>query len=369
MMKEIIYLDNSATTKPDPIVIEEMKYWLSEGFGNPSAKYDLGYESRKAIENARIKIATYMGVGDDPDSIIFTSSGSEANNLAIKGMTGLGYTYNVTSVIEHPSVLKTASDFVKIGVTPEGIIDKDNFPFTKRIDFISTMMLNNITGMKQPMDWSKDLPNHAIWHVDAVQSFGKMPLKIYERGIDMLSASGHKIGMCKGIGLLYVNKRARKHLKALIDGEQERGYRGGTESVPFIMGFSKAIELAYENMEENKIWLQKVHDYFVEKLIASNLDYEFNCPVDKQFPTHLNVSFNGIKGEQLQSQLNNYGIYISTGSACSSNDDKPNSTLKAMGYSDERCNSSIRFSFSKDTELADIDYTMEVLEAILPLMK
>lgn len=368
MVREVNF-DKAATTAASDEVIEAMMPWIGVA-SNPSSIHALGIKAKQAIEKARDKIALYLGV--EPDTLFFTSGATESNVWAIDGYKPSKYSYTLTSEIEHASILKNTwhlwSD--KIPATSEGKIDYENFKHLKEAAFCSFIHVNNVTGVKNDIKAiSETLADLAILHVDATQSFGKMNIDINGWGIDMLSASSHKISGPQGVGLLYMSKRVQRLMQPLICGTQQGGFRGGTENVAGIIGFSKAVELAYENMEVNQIRLHKLHDYFRDRLVASDFDYEFIVDPDKQCPTHMNVAFNGIKADQLLRRLSEHGIYASAGSACSNNESKLDHVLVAMGVDKDLIESAIRFSFSAENELDEVDYLMDVLKTELPLMR
>lgn len=357
------YFDYTATSPVKSEVFEAMKPWLTSKFGNPSSHYSLGYEARQAVEEAREIVANTIGA--DPDEIFFTSCGSEANTWAMtsikKRFACIAVGKPLISPIEHHSVLNTVADNTDyLDVDMFGRIQTHNLN-DKIKDYtylVSTMMVNNEVGTIQPIsEISKVCKERGIfYHVDAVQALGHIPINVKKLdGVTTMSFSGHKIGAPKGIGALYIRRNIQEFYKPLIyGGQQERGLRGGTENVAFIVGFAKACELLRDDSFKIRGTTIYCWDFLKDNIPNTYLN---GLPlIDKQHtPNILNVSFDGVRGEELVELLNEQGFYVSTGSACNSDSEEPSHVLKAMGLSDDRANGSIRISLSDETKLMDVN--------------
>lgn len=361
----MIYLDNASTTKPSEnvknAVIDAM-----ENFGNPSSMHRLGIDAEKIVKNSKSEVAKVLGVNSD--DIFFTSGGTEANNTAILGYCRRNKkrgTHIVVSAIEHPSVsvpFKKLSEegFVVsvVGVDDRGVLNIDEFQKSLREDtiFVSCMWVNNETGIIQPVDKLKEIMKkispRAILHVDGVQAFGKIECKPNKSGIDMMSVSGHKIHAIKGIGALYV-KNGINFDPHLIGGGQQKDKRSGTENVVGIA----AIGAAAREIDLSKDSVSNFRDRLEAGLKENIENVKINGEGEKS-PYILNVSFPGIKAEILLHALENHGIYVSTGSACSTNKPMPSPVLTAMGLKREEIMGAVRFSLSEDITEEDIDKTI-----------
>lgn len=368
-----VYLDNSATTKVAQEAVDAMVHALTQAFGNPSSLHRKGMEAEKIVSESRQKIASALGV--KAREIYFTSGGTESNNLAIKGTAYARKRYGkhmITTSIEHPSVLEAFMHLEKDGfnvtylkVDDKGHIDLEELKHAMRPDtiLVSIMYVNNEVGSIQPIqDAAKIISQNknTVFHVDAVQAFGKIPLIPNLSGIHLLSLSAHKVYGPKGVGALFV--RGGTKVDPLINGGgQEEGLRSGTENVPGIAGFSAAAELAFKNLS---LWQQRMRE-LKERLkngILSEIpDTVLNGPEDGA-PHILNISFLGTKAEVLLHALEMHGIYVSTGSACSSHKNAKSHVLLAMGKTPEEIEGAIRFSLSPFLSFEDIDYTVEVLK-------
>ena len=366
-MKQI-YLDNAATTKPLPGVVDAMKDYLYENYGNPSSLYDIGQINKQAIENARQKVARLLGVSSE--EILFTSGGSESDNWALKGILMPG-DHIITTKIEHHAILNACKWLEDQGVEVT-YLDVNKYGFVNPEDvgnaikdntfLVSIMYANNEIGAIQPIKQIGEIvkKNNIIFHVDAVQAFGHVPIDVDECCIDLLSCSSHKIYGPKGVGALFVRDTVK--IDPLIHGGgQEFGIRGGTENVFGIVGFGAAAEIAYWNMginaEKEKLittlLLQRIQDRIPHiKLNGPSLE-------TNRLPNNLNISIDGIRGEELMMLLNVRNIYVSTGSACNSSNGNPSHVLKAIGLSDEEANSSIRITVSPDIDENDIAYIVD----------
>lgn len=372
-----VYLDNSATTPIDPEVVEAMLPFLTEKFGNASSIHFFGQEARAAVDKARHQVADLINAR--PNEIVFTSGGTEANNLAIRGLLQANEKYGrhiITSQIEHSAVKNVCEDLEKSGyeitylpVYEDGIVRVEDLKNAVREDtiLISVMTANNEIGTIQPVEeigrFVKELRENGkkIWfHTDAVQAVGKIPVDVEEIGCDLLSLSAHKIYAPKGAGALYVRRGVRLHPQN-IGGHQERERRGGTESVPLVAAFGKACELAKINLWENSSQLGNLRDRFENEIGEKISDLVLNGKRETRLPNISNVSFRFIEGEGLLINLDMQGIAVSTGSACSSGSLEPSPVIRALGRNDELARGAIRFSFGKDNSPEDIEYLLEIL--------
>lgn len=373
-----VYLDNSATTKPYDEVVEAVAYNMKNIYGNPSAVHILGIRAEQKLNECRETISRTINCSKD--EIIFTSGGSESNNFALKAFLKKD-SHIVTSVIEHSSIINTCRELEKEGVRvtylnvdKKGKIDLKELEscLNKDTTLVSIMHVNNEMGAVQDIEnigrIIKDKAPRAKFHVDAVQSYGKLKIDTKKFNIDILSVSGHKIHGPRGIGFCYVRKGLVP--KALIQGGgQEKGYRAGTENVAAASGLAVAAEIMYKNMDKNSKKVQETKDYFIEKL-KSLEQYIVNSPQEEGFsPYILNVSFKGVRGEVLLHALENKGVYVSTGSACSSKSKKYSRILQAIEVDEEYIEGSIRFSFDENTTSEDIDYTLRVLDESLRFLR
>ncbi len=372
-----IYLDNSATTQPDPAVIEAMLPWLTEKFGNASSIHFFGQEARGAIDKARHQAADLINAR--PNEIIFTSGGTEANNLAIRGLLEANKKHGshiITSQIEHSAVKNVCEDLEKLGyevsylpVYDDGIVKLEDVESAIREDtlLISVMAANNEIGTIQPVEEIGRLVRRIretgkkLWfHTDAVQAAGKIPVDVEAIGCDLLSISGHKIYAPKGVGALYVRRGVRLHPQS-IGGSQERGIRGGTESVAHIAAFGKACELAKTRLPEAMVELANLRDKFEHGVGECIGDFVINGDPATRLPNISNISFRFIEGEGLLINLDMQGIAVSTGSACSSGSLEPSPVIRALGRNDELARGAIRFSFGKNNTMDDVEYVLDAL--------
>ncbi|GAW93362.1 cysteine desulfurase family protein [Calderihabitans maritimus] len=376
-MREI-YLDNSATTRVDPLVVEEMSRVMLENYGNPSSPHGLGVRAEKALSRARRQVASVLQV--KPEEIYFTSGGTEANNWAIRGTAyqrrGRGR-HLITSAIEHASVLHVFKELEKEGfevtylpVNQDGLVEPDTLEKALRPDtiLVSIMYVNNEIGSVQPLEsYSSILKEREgiVFHVDAVQGFGKLPIHPRDFFIDLLTISAHKLHGPKGVGALYV-RDALQIKSLLVGGEQEGNRRAGTENVPGIVGLGKAAELAARRMEEKGDYLSRLKERLVRGLLKIPGTH-FNSPGGaKGCPHILNVWFEGIdRGEVLVHMLENRGIYVSTRSACHSRRANPSHVLQAMKKKDEALTGAIRISLSYQNTEEEMEAAAEgITEAV-----
>jgi cysteine desulfurase len=373
-----VYLDHSATTPADPRVIEAMLPYLTEKFGNASSVHLWGQEARAAVDRARRQIASTIGAR--PNEIVLTSGGTEANNLAIRGVCEIVASHGrhvITSAIEHPSVRGTLDSLEKQGwevtrlpVYENGIVKIEDVRAALRPDtvLVSVMMANNEIGTIQPIadigalirDERRCGPRQIVFHSDAVQALGRIPVDVESLGVDLLSMSAHKIYAPKGAGALYLRRGVRLQPQQ-IGGHQERERRAGTESVASIVAFGAAVALAEEEMDSRDELMRRLRDRFESEVAARIADIRFNGDRAMRLPHLSNISFRFIEGEGLLIHLDMQGIAVSTGSACSSGTLEPSPVIRALGRDDELARGAIRFSFGKDNTEDDVDYVIEAL--------
>lgn len=379
---KIIYLDNSATTYTDPEVLKEMMPYFTDVFGNASSQHFCGRQASKAVDNARERIA--KAIGAKPNEIYFTSGGTESDNWAIKGIAAARADrgkHIITSCIEHPAVMKTCESLQKQGyevtylsVDNEGIISLDELKRAIRPDtiLISIMTANNEIGSIQPFREIGEIAKSRgiVFHTDAVQAVGNIPIDVVKDNIDLLSMSGHKFYGPKGVGVLY--KRNGLKIGRFMDGgEQERNLRASTINTPAIVGMGKAIEMAVEHMSENAKRIGALRDEFVSKVLASIDEIYYNGPKDtaKRLPSNANFSFKYVEGESILMRLDMAGIAVSSGSACSSGSLEPSYVLLSIGVPVEVAHGSIRFSFGKNNTMDDVNYTVEKLKETIDILR
>jgi len=373
-----VYLDHSATTPSDPRVVEAMLPYLTEKFGNASSVHSFGQEARAAVDLARRQVAAFVGAR--ANEIIFTSGGTEANNLAIRGLCEAAQRsgrHIITSAIEHPSIRSSINGLEQRGweatqlpVYDDGIVRLEDVRAALRPDtiLISVMMANNEIGTVQPIAEigalvraARARGNRHLWlHTDAVQAAGRVPIDVESLGCDLLSLSAHKIYAPKGTGALFVRRGVRL-IPQQVGGHQERERRGGTEAVANIVAFGAATELAQREMPERNEHTRRLRDR-LEKQIADSIgEIIFNGSREQRLPHLSNISFRFIEGEGLLIHLDMQGVAVSSGSACSSGTLEPSPVILALGRDDELARGSIRFSFGKDNSEADVDYVLDVL--------
>ena len=373
-----IYLDHSATTPVDPRVAEAMARSLTENFGNPSSVHGFGQQARAAVDRARREVAALLNA--KPNEIIFTSGGTEGNNLAIRGTCEASAAHGrhiVTSAIEHPSVRGVCSaleqrgwEVTRLPVYENGIVRVDDVRDALRPDtvLVSVMLANNEIGTIQPVreigalirERRANGHKHLYLHTDAVQAAGRMTLNVEELGCDLLTLSAHKLYAPKGTGALYVRRGVRL-VGQNIGGHQERERRAGTENVPGIVAFGEAARLAREELQERIAHDAQLRDRFESKVANVIPDLVFNGDRTIRLPHLSNISFRYIEGEGLLINLDLQGVAVSTGSACSSGTLEPSPVIRALGVNDEIARGSIRFSFGKDNTDSEADDVVEVL--------
>ncbi|MEA4988179.1 MAG: cysteine desulfurase NifS [Anaerovorax sp.] len=375
-----VYLDYSATTPVKKEVLDEMIPYFTEKFGNPSSLYEIGADSKEAITKARGQVADLIGAGEK--EIIFTSCGSESDNWALIGTAEAKKdkgNHIITTAIEHHAILHTCKYLEKhgfevtyLGVDKDGRINLSELEaaITDKTILISIMFVNNEMGAIQPIKEAAAIAKkHGIWfHTDAVQALGNVEIDVKELGVDMMSMSAHKIYGPKGIGAMYLRKGVV--LPGFIHGgAQEFKKRAGTESVPNIVGFGKAAELAKENLSEHIARLSELRDYFIKEVTTKISDVDVNGGMKYRHPGNVNLTFNFIEGESLLILLDMKGICISTGSACSSASLVPSHVLSALGVPVEKIHGSLRFSIGDFTTKEDLDYTVENLIEIVAKLR
>ena len=376
------YLDNSATTVCEPGVVEKVVQMMSVIYGNPSAMHNKGVEAENYIKEAKEIIAKTMKVQEK--ELIFTSGGTESNNLAIMGCAAANHRMGkhlITTKIEHPSVGNVMKHMEEDGfevtylpVDENGIVKLDKLKEALRPDtmLVSVMHVNNEIGAVQPIEEIGKLVkanNKAtLFHVDAIQGYGKYRIYPKKMGIDLLSVSGHKIHGPKGVGFLYCDSKVK--IKPIIfGGGQQKDLRSGTENVPGIVGLAEAAKEIYTDFEDKMKHLYEIKEYFVEKVTELE-GTKINGLTGKESAPHVvSVSFPGIRSEVLLHSLEDKEIYASAGSACSSNKPAVSATLKAINASKEHLDSTLRFSFSVHTTKEEIDYCIEVLKGLLPMLR
>ena len=378
--KKTIYLDNSATTQVHPEVKDAIQPYLSEKYGNPSSIHHKGQEAKKAVEDARKKVADLINA--EPKEIIFTGSGTEGNNMALKGIAFANKDrgkHIITTKIEHKSILnstkwleKQGFDVTYLNVDENGTVDIEQLKRTIRSDtiLVSVMFANNEVGTVQPIEEiSNLLKNKSIYfHTDAVQATGKLGLNVKEINIDLLTLSGHKMHATKGIGALYIRK-GTKIEPFMHGGGQERNLRSGTENVPEIVGMGKAAEIAKKDLEKNSIYLKKLGKRLKEDIFREIPELILNGHPEKRLPGNLNISFKYIEGESVVLLLDEKDICVATGSACTSNSLKPSYVLTAMKKDPVFMHGSIRFSIGAFNTEEDINTITRNLPEIIKSLR
>ena len=379
-MNKLVYLDNAATTKPASEVVQEMLPYLGASFGNPSAFYGFAGKAAQAVDEARKAIAETIGARQE--EIYFTAGGTESDNWALVATAEANEKkgkHIITSTIEHHAVLHTCEYLEKrgfeityVGVDEDGVVKLEELKAAIRPDtiLISIMAANNEIGTIQPIKEIGAIAreNKILFHTDAVQAFGHIPLNVDEMNIDMLSASGHKIHGPKGIGIMYI-RRGVKIGAFIHGGAQERRRRAGTHNVPGIVGMGKAAELAVRDMEEAAKKVSELRDYLIEKVMKEIPYTKLNGHRTNRLPNNANFSFSFIEGESLLIMLDQAGICGSSGSACTSGSLDPSHVLMAIGLPHEIAHGSLRLTLSEETTREDLDYTVETLKGIVKRLR
>ena len=379
-MEKLIYLDNAATTRVYPEVLEAMTPYFTEFYGNPSAFYSFSNTAGKAVAEARENIAKLIGA--KTEEIYFTGGGSESDNWALKA-TAEAYAkkgkHIITTTIEHHAILHTCQWLEKNGfevtyvnVDADGVVKLDELEAAIRPDtiLISVMAANNEIGTIQPlMEIGAIARKHGVlFHTDAVQAFAHIPINVDEMNIDMLSASGHKINGPKGIGVMYIRKGV-KILSYVHGGAQERRRRAGTHNVPGIVGMGKAVEIAAATMEEKTKYISELRDYLIEQVLEKVPYARLNGHKTDRLPNNANFCFRFIEGEGMLILLDQAGICGSSGSACTSGSLDPSHVLLAIGLPHEIAHGSLRLTLSEDTTKEEIDYTVDKLAEIIARLR
>ncbi|MGQ9609944.1 MAG: cysteine desulfurase NifS [bacterium] len=371
-----IYMDHSATTPVHPAVLEAMLPYFTKNFGNASSVHSFGRDAKNAIEEAREKIADFVGA--QPNEIIFTSGGTESDNFAIEGVAfenSKKGNHIITSVIEHHAVLNTCKHLESHGfqvsyvsVDEHGIVDLDHLKSLIRDEtiLITIMHANNEIGTIEPISEISAIAkeNGIIFHTDAVQSVGKVPVNVNDLGVDLMTMSAHKIYGPKGIGALYIRKGTK--IEPLIrGGHHERNRRAGTENVPGIVGFGKAVEVASADMEQESKRMWELTERLKEGLFEK-IEYVYeNSHPTKRVPNIINLSFDYVEGESIILNLDIKGVAASTGSACTSGSLEPSHVLTALGLCASTAQGAVRFSLGRDNTIEDVDYIIDIMPEII----
>lgn len=372
-----VYLDHAATTPVDEEVLEEMLPYFTKKYGNASSLHSFGREARDAIERSRERVAELIGA--ESEEIIFTAGGTESDNIAIKGIAfRKGKGHIITSQIEHPAVMATCQHLEKKGfdvtylpVDKYGMVSPEDVENAIRDDtiLITIMHANNEIGTVEPIEEIAKIAreNEIVFHTDAVQSVGKIPVNVKRIGMDMLSISAHKIYGPKGVGALYIKKGTK--IEAIIHGGgHEKGLRPSTENVPGIVGLGKACELAEKRMEEDMKRMQRLRDRLIKGVLEIEESY-LNGHPEKRLPNNAHFRFAAVEGESLILSLDDKGIAGSTGSACSSKKLKPSHVLMAIGLNEVQAHGSLRLTLGRENTEEEIDYVIEVLPPILEKLR
>ena len=374
-----VYVDNNATTKVAPEVLEVMLPYFSEYYGNPSSMHFFGGQVQKKVDEARAKAADFLGA--EPSEIVFTSCGTESDNAAILGTLD-SYPekrHLISTRVEHPAVGNVSTylgrkgyRITELSVDREGRLDLDELreSLTDETALVSIMYANNETGVIFPIEEIGGIvkARGISFHTDAVQAAGKIPLNMKNSKLDMLSISGHKLHAPKGIGILYIRK-GTKFSPFLIGGHQEKGRRGGTENVPYIIGLGKACELAKKHLSEENTRIKALRDYLEAKLLEKIPNTLVNGDRRNRLPNTVSVSFEYVEGESILLLLSDLGICASSGSACTSGSLEPSHVLRAMGVPFTAAHGSIRFSLSVFNTKEEMDYIIEHLPSIIQRLR
>ncbi|HEY6676080.1 MAG TPA: aminotransferase class V-fold PLP-dependent enzyme [Terrimicrobium sp.] len=372
--QRIIYLDNNATTQVDPAVFEAMMPWLREEYGNPSSVYSLGKRAAAALDTAREQVASL--IHGAPDELVFTSCGSESINSAILSAASIDpdKTHIITSAVEHSATIKLCEHLARRGyeitwlpVDELGRLDIERLASAIRPDtaLVTLLWANNETGVLFPIEEVAGLTNarKVALHVDAVQGVGKLALNVGELGVQFLSVSGHKLHSPKGVGALYVHKRTR--FTPWLRGSQESARRGGTQNVSSIVALGKAAEIAVDHLSADPGRIKRLRDRFEESILKSVAGAEVNGEREHRLPNTTNIAFEGIESEGALMLLDERGICCSAGSACTSGSVHPSHVLKAMGFSNYRARSSLRFSFGRFNTEEEVDIASAAVPEVI----
>ncbi len=378
MTEKVVYLDNNATTMVDPKVFEVMKPYFCELYGNPSSMHKFGGQVMRAVDKAREQVKNFLGANDAKE-IIFTGSGSEGDNMAIRGVleANKNKKHIITTKIEHPAVLnlfkyyeKQGYEVTYLGVDSQGNLDLNEL--SNAIDedtaLVSMMYANNETGVILPVEKAAKIVKQknpkTKFHVDAVQIAGKLPIDVKNTDIDLLSIAGHKIHAPKGVGALYI-KTGTLLPAFIIGGHQERGKRAGTENVPYIVALGEACEIAQKSLDYEMHEVKRLRDKLENGILERIYNAKVNGSTTNRVPNTTNIGFQYIEGELILLHLSDLGICASSGSACTSGSLEPSHVLKSMGVPFESLHGSIRFSLSRFTTEEEIDYVINVLPDVI----
>ena len=386
MDKNLIYMDHAATTPMDSVVLSAMLPYFSDIFANPSSIYALAQESRKVVDDSRLKIASLLGARRS--EIMFTSGGTESDNAALRGVaSALQSTgkHIITSQIEHHAVLHTCYQLEQLGyeisylpVDQNGIINPASVINAIREDtiLVSIMMANNEIGTIQPIeqicclvkDEAKRRGTNIIFHTDAVQAAGFLDFNVKKLGVDLLSLSAHKFYGPKGVGALYI-RRGTPFETQLSGGGQERGRRSGTENVAAIVGMAKALEISIENREQTNLHCIKLRDKLIKDVMSNIKGVNLNGDDTLRLPNNVNFSFSGVEGEPLLLGLDFAGICVSSGSACSSGSLEPSHVLTSLGLTDEQAQGSLRITLGRENTVEEVEKIVEVLVGLVAKLR
>ena len=376
---EFIYLDNNATTPLDPAVIEEMMPFLTKYYGNPSSGYAFAAKARKAVDLARERLAALLGC--EPSEIVFTSGGTESNNAVIHSALQFGALgkHIMTSAVEHSAVLRPCQDLEKrggtvtfLGVDQDGNLDLAKFGAGIRPEtaLVSTMWANNETGVLFPVEKIAEICRRkgVLFHTDAVQAVGKIPMRLRDTAINLLSLSAHKFHGPKGVGALYVNRRTR-FTPLIAGGSQENGRRGGTENVAGIVGLGKAAELACKYLAEENCNICSIRDHFEKSVLEAVSGASVHGTGAPRIPNTSSLSFEGIESSSALILLDRHGICCSAGSACRTGSQEASHVLRAMNPNGDGARRSLRFSFSRFNTEAEIDRAIEIVPKVIEKLR
>ncbi len=372
---EVIYLDNNSSTRIDPAVLEEMMPFLTSRYGNPSGSHRFGAQVKEATNLARERVAAMLGC--QPNEIVFTSCGTESDNAAIHSALQMSpdRRHVVTTAVEHNAVLNYCEAVVRRGcqvtvvpVDEQGRVDVEEIEAAIRPDtaIVSVMWANNEIGVIYPVKKVAEIcrARGVFFHTDAVQAVGKMAIDLADLPIHFLSLSGHKLHAPKGVGALYVNRKARFQ-PLIVGGPQENGRRAGTDNVASIVGLGKAAELAVETLEEENTRVLALRDRFEKTLLAELEDVQVNGDPNARLPNTSNLAFTGVDAQAILLKLDQAGICCSLGSSCTTGAVQPSHVLRAMHFSSERARSSMRFSFGRFNTEPELDKVLEILPRIV----
>ena len=380
-VRQPIYLDHAATTAVDPRVVEAMLPYFTASYGNPSSLYRLAAESKGAVDRARSTVAEILGAR--PSEIIFTSCGTESDNLALRGAAMAARTrgnHIITTPIEHHAVGNTCEQLARdfgfevtyVPVDRHGLVDPEAVgrAITPRTVLVSVMYANNEIGTIEPIAEIGRIARRRgiVYHTDAVQAAGSLPLDVDALGVDMLSLSGHKFYAPKGIGVLYV-RRGTPLLPIQTGGSQERGRRAGTENVPYIVGLATALRLAYDHLEAEVTRLQALRNRLIAGVLGRIPDTRLTGHPTRRLANNASFVFAGVEGESILLQLDLAGVAASSGSACASSEEGPSHVLTAIGLDPVAARGSLRLSLGRENTSADVDYVLDVLPGIVQKLR